>query len=178
MEEMDPDEYCAMLEAKAREENPEEEYQMDAAYLFGTLRKDLDELERFVYDLISATKQQNSGQQRRNKHKSALSRPPMHLEDCECERESQGNEKTTPVEEARQKVEKVKVVLLNLESELRSFREGDEAQRNVFRKELDAGDVSYVGCLLTALCGTEEQFRRWLTSSIYTFTFFRRKGQR
>ncbi len=63
-----------------------------------------------------------------------------------------------PVEEAGQRAEKVKVALLNLESDLRLFRDGNKAQRDVFRQELDAGDVGYVGCLLTALTGDEDQF--------------------
>jgi hypothetical protein len=85
------------------------------------------------------------------------------------------NMETTPVWEARQGAEKVKLALLRLESELRPFRDGNEEVRNVFRRELDDGDVGYVGCLLTALCGTEEQFKRWLTFSTYKFNFFKRK---
>lgn len=87
------------------------------------------------------------------------------------------NEKTTPVEKARQRAEKVKVALLSLESDLRLFRDGNEAQRNVFRQELDGGDVGYVGCLLTALTGDEDQFERWKTFSTYRFNFFKRKGR-
>jgi hypothetical protein len=80
--------------------------------------------------------------------------------------------------EARQRAEKVKLVLLLLESELRLFRDGNEEVRNVFRQELDVGDVGYVGCLLTALCGTKEQFERWLAFNTYKFNFFKRKGLR
>lgn len=87
------------------------------------------------------------------------------------------NIKTTPVEEARQRAEKVKVVLLSLESDLRLFRDGNETHRNVFRRELDAGDVGYVGCLLTALTGDEAQFDRWVTFSSNKFNFFKRKGR-
>ena len=59
MEEMDTDEYLTMLEEEARTRNPEEEYQMYAAYLFGSLREDLDELERFIADLIAKMKHQS-----------------------------------------------------------------------------------------------------------------------
>lgn len=88
------------------------------------------------------------------------------------------NMETKTVREARQRAEKVKLALLLLELELRPFRDGNEEVRNVFRQELDGGDVGYVGCLLTALCGTEGQFERWLNFSTYKFNFFRRKGLR
>lgn len=83
-----------------------------------------------------------------------------------------------PVREARQGAEKAKLLLLLLESELRLFRDGNEEVRGVFRQELDEGDVGYVGCLLTALTGTEEQFERWLAFGTYKFNFFKRKGLR
>jgi len=59
MEEIDPDEYCAMLEAKAREENPEEEDQMYAAWRLGPLREEIDKLEKFIADLIAKMKHQS-----------------------------------------------------------------------------------------------------------------------
>ena len=80
------------------------------------------------------------------------------------------------IRQAREGAEKVKRILLLLELELRLFRDGNEEVRNVFRQELDECDVGYVGCLLTALCGTEEQFERWLAFSSYKFNFFKRKG--
>ena len=80
------------------------------------------------------------------------------------------------ISQARQRAEQVKLVMLLLELELRLFRDGNEEVRNVFRQQLNQGDVSYVGCLLTALTGTEEQFKRWLAFSSYKFDFFKRKG--
>ena len=77
--------------------------------------------------------------------------------------------------EAHEKADKVKHALLHLESELRPFRDGNEEVRNVFRQELDEGDIGYVGCLLTALSGTEDQFKRWRRFSTYKFKFFRKK---
>ena len=82
------------------------------------------------------------------------------------------------IRQARERAEKVKLILLLLELELRLFRDGNEEVRNVFRQELDEGDVGYVGCLLTSLTGTEEQFERWLAFSTYKFNFFKRKGLR
>jgi len=80
--------------------------------------------------------------------------------------------------QVRERAEKAKLILLLLELELRLFRDGNEEVRNVFRQELDGCDVTYVGCLLTALCGNEEQFERWLAFSSYKFNFFKRKGLR
>jgi len=58
MEEMDADEYFAMLEEEARKENAEEEYQMYAAYRLGSLREEIDKLKTMIADLISKIKQQ------------------------------------------------------------------------------------------------------------------------
>jgi len=58
MEEMDVDEYLAMLEEEARRENPEEEYQMYAAYRLGSIREEIDKLEIMIDDLISKIRQQ------------------------------------------------------------------------------------------------------------------------
>lgn len=88
------------------------------------------------------------------------------------------NEKQASIEEARQRAEKVKIALLSLESDLRLFRDGNEAQRNVFRQELDSGDVGYVGSLLTTLTGDEDMFDRWKAFSTYRFNFFKRKGRK
>ena len=77
------------------------------------------------------------------------------------------NVKTTTVREIRQRVEKVKLALLLLEAELRPFRDGNEEVRNIFRQELDVGDVGSVSCLLTALYGTEDQFKRYRIFSTY-----------
>jgi len=70
------------------------------------------------------------------------------------------NKEHTPIEEARRRVGKVKAALLNLEPDLRLFRDGNEAQRNIFRQELDPGDVVYVGSLLTNRNGEEDMFDR------------------
>ena len=92
MEEIDPDEYCAMQEAKAREKNPEEEYQMEAAYLLGAIRDKIDELEKFIDDLIGKMKQQDSKWKHQNRHKDALSKPANRLKDSERERRCQKKE--------------------------------------------------------------------------------------
>ena len=86
------------------------------------------------------------------------------------------NVEPTLVRETRQRTKQVKHLLLLLESELRLFRNGNEQVRNIFRQELNAGDVGYVGSLLTALTGNKEQFERWLAFSTYKFKFFKRKG--
>ena len=78
-------------------------------------------------------------------------------------------------ESVEQRVERIKHLLLVLESDLRFFKGSREA-RAFFQKLLDCGDVGYVGCLLTALTGDEAQFERWLESSTYQFDFFKKKG--
>jgi len=85
MEELDPDEYCAMLEAEARTKNPEEEYKMKAAYLFGSLREKIDELDKLVDDLIGKIEQQRSDQKRQNKHTDALPQSTERCENCRGE---------------------------------------------------------------------------------------------
>lgn len=82
---------------------------------------------------------------------------------------------TLSSEDIKQRVEKIKHLLLALESDLQFFKGLKEA-RAIFQKLLDSGDVGYVGCLLTALTGDEAQFERWLESSTYKFDFFKKKG--
>ena len=181
MEEIDTDEYLAMLEEKARKENPEEEYQMYMAWRLGSLQEEIDKLETFITNLIGKLRQQREDMHDKNKHKvTQMNEFNSIQKDCKKEitMSKKKNEKATHVEEACQRAEKVKVALLSLESDLRLFRDGNEVQRNIFRKELDPGDVGYVGCLLTALTGDEAQFDRWLTFSTYKYNFFRRKGMR
>ena len=66
---MEVDECLAMLEEEAHKENPEEEYQMYAAYRLGLIREEIDKLESMIADLISKTRQQNCDGQDRGKTK-------------------------------------------------------------------------------------------------------------
>lgn len=79
------------------------------------------------------------------------------------------------LKEARRKTSKVKYILLFLEEELRWFRDAPKEARDIFREELDPGDISYISSLLTML-GEEDKFRRWLTLTTNRFNFFKRKG--
>lgn len=78
-------------------------------------------------------------------------------------------------ESVEQRVERIKHLLLALESDLRFFKDSREA-RAFFKRLLNTGDVGYMGCLLTALTGDEAQFRRWFESSTYQFDLFKGKG--
>lgn len=81
------------------------------------------------------------------------------------------------IEESRHKTEKIKYLLLLLEDELRWFRDGNPAARDIFRKELDSSDIGYISSLLTML-SQEDQFRRWLALTTIRFQSFKgsRKG--
>jgi len=83
--------------------------------------------------------------------------------------------KEVVLEDVEQRVERIKYLLLALRSDL-SFFESSKEARKVFRQLLNAGDVGFVGCLLTELTGSEDQFKRWLDRPSYQFNFFRRKG--
>ncbi len=80
------------------------------------------------------------------------------------------------IQGAQQKTEKVKYLLLFLEEELRWFRDGLKETRDVFREELDLGDIGYISSLL-AMLGDEDKFRRWLTLTTNRFNFFKKKGR-
>ena len=79
------------------------------------------------------------------------------------------------LQEAQRKTEKVKLLLLFLEEELRWFRDGSKEARDIFREVLDPGDIGYISSLLTML-GDEDKFRRWLTLTTNRFDFFKKKG--
>jgi transcriptional regulator with XRE-family HTH domain len=81
------------------------------------------------------------------------------------------------INEAQQKTEKIKYLLLFLEEELRWFRDGSKEARDIFREKLDFGDIGYVSSLLTML-GDEDKFKRWLTLTTNRFNFFKKKGER
>ncbi len=76
---------------------------------------------------------------------------------------------------AQLKTEKIKYLLLLLEDELRWFRDSSKESREIFREELDPGDIGYISSLLTML-GDEDKFRRWLTLTTNRFDFFKKKG--
>ena len=78
---------------------------------------------------------------------------------------------------AQRSARKVRHLLLLLEDELRAFRDGSGAARDVFRNELDAGDVGYISSLLNML-GDENKFARWLKLTTNQFNYFKRKKQR
>jgi hypothetical protein len=81
------------------------------------------------------------------------------------------------LQEAQQKTNKVKYLLLFLEEELRWFRDGSKEARNILREELDIGDIGYISSLLTML-GDEDKFRRWLTLTTNRFNFFKKGASR
>jgi len=80
------------------------------------------------------------------------------------------------LQEAEQKTEKIKYLLLLLEDELRWFRDGSGESRAVFRRSLDLVDVGYISSLLTML-SDEDKFRRWITLTTNRFNFFKRRGE-
>jgi hypothetical protein len=75
---------------------------------------------------------------------------------------------------AKERAEKIKDLLLALEKELRFFRDGSKAERDILRTELDFADVGYVSSLLTMLA-EEDKFGRWCILSTYKFKSFRRR---
>ena len=79
------------------------------------------------------------------------------------------------LQEAQRRTEKVRHLLLFLEEELRWFRDSSKEGRDIFRGELDFGDIGYISSLLTML-DDEEKFKRWLTLTTNRFNFFKKKG--
>jgi transcriptional regulator with XRE-family HTH domain len=75
--------------------------------------------------------------------------------------------------EARHRANKVRLLLLLLEDELRWFRESDPITRDEFRKELDAYDIGYISSLLTMLT-EEDKFQRWLALTTTRFNSFKK----
>ena len=75
-----------------------------------------------------------------------------------------------------ERVERIKLLLLLLELDLRFFGTSSEEARNLFRTALDAGDVGFIGSFLTSLTGNEAQFKRFLNFNKNKFNFFKRKG--
>jgi len=80
------------------------------------------------------------------------------------------------LQEAQQKTEKIKYLLLLLDDELSWFRDGSKESREVFRRSLDLVDVGYISSLLTML-SEEDKFRRWVTLTTNRFNFFKRRGE-
>lgn len=79
------------------------------------------------------------------------------------------------LQEAQRRTEKAKHLLLFLEEELRWFRDSSKEGRDIFRGELDFGDIGYISSFLTML-DDEEKFKRWLTLTTNRFNFFKKKG--
>lgn len=79
------------------------------------------------------------------------------------------------LQDAKNRVEKVKCLLILLEHELRWFRDSSEENRNVFRRTLDFNDVGYISSLLTMIAD-ESKFIRWTTLTTNRYNFFRKKG--
>ena len=77
--------------------------------------------------------------------------------------------------EARHRANKVRLLLLLLEDELRWFRKSDPVTRDEFRRELDASDIGYISSLLTMLT-EEDKFQRWLALTTARFNSFRKRG--
>ncbi len=72
---------------------------------------------------------------------------------------------------AQERAEKIKLLLILLESELRWFKDGSPEVRDTFRKRLDQYDVGYIASLLTMM-GNEASFQRWLALTTNRFRFF------
>lgn len=84
-----------------------------------------------------------------------------------------GPDQETP--EAKQRVQKLKWLLLLLEAELRWFRDASPSARDLVRQELDPEDMGYMSSLMTML-GDEGKFQRWLSFTSNRFNYFRKKG--
>lgn len=76
------------------------------------------------------------------------------------------------VREARQRSERLKMVLSILADELAWFRDGPANVREVYRSQLDEFDVGYLSSLLTMLFA-EDKFRRWLEVTTNRFNYFK-----
>jgi transcriptional regulator with XRE-family HTH domain len=77
---------------------------------------------------------------------------------------------------ARETARRVKELLILLENELSTFRDGAPSARDAFRNELDPDDVGYISSLLTML-GDEEKFARWRELTTNRFNRFRKKNR-
>ena len=76
---------------------------------------------------------------------------------------------------ARDRATSVRYLLLLLEGQLRPFRDGSKAERDILRNELDFTDVGYISSLLNML-GEEDTFERWLALTGKRFNFFKKGG--
>jgi hypothetical protein len=74
----------------------------------------------------------------------------------------------------RERTQRIKKLLILLESELSAFRDGPRSGRDVFRAELDPDDVGYLSSLLTML-GDENKFTRWRDLTTNRFRHFGKK---
>lgn len=71
--------------------------------------------------------------------------------------------------ELRRRAEKVRMLLLLLEDELRWFRGNDkQAARDRFRRRVNAFDIGYISSLLSMLT-EEEKYQRWEALTTYKF---------
>jgi transcriptional regulator with XRE-family HTH domain len=84
---------------------------------------------------------------------------------------------TFKLEVAERKVERIKILLLILEEELRWFRDGTIMGREIYRTKLDPLDIGYISSLLVML-GEEEAFKRWLTLTTNRFNYFKTEGKK
>lgn len=78
-------------------------------------------------------------------------------------------------EEVRERIEKVKYLLIFLEDELEWFRDGTQEVRDILREELDFADIGYISSLMTML-SDENKFKRWLTLTTNRFNHFKKRG--
>lgn len=76
--------------------------------------------------------------------------------------------------EAHHRTQKVRMLLILLEDELRWFQPDERrSAREMFREQLNAFDIGYISSLLSML--TEEQkYQRWKALTSYRFKGFRR----
>lgn len=78
------------------------------------------------------------------------------------------------LKDAKEKVQKVKDLLLALEKELRFFRDGSESDRNILRRELDFADIGYISSLLSMM-SQEDRFERWRMLTTNRFNSFKKR---
>ncbi|MSQ33986.1 MAG: hypothetical protein EXR60_06195 [Dehalococcoidia bacterium] len=78
--------------------------------------------------------------------------------------------------EAKRRAQKLKLLLLLLEDEMRWFRDGRPESRAAYRAALDPYDIGYISSLLSMLTD-EEKFQRWKALTTHRFRSFRRRDK-
>jgi hypothetical protein len=78
--------------------------------------------------------------------------------------------------EANERSERLKLKLMELEIDLRYFKDSSKEVRDALRRELDWGDVGYLTSLLMML-SSEDQFVRWRSMTSRPYCHFRAKGK-